>query len=471
MKLKSLGLTAFRGFDRLDINFDERLTVIAGVNGVGKSTILQAIAIAYSHSLPEFTVSREKALPVLDTDIQQGKSTCIIEMESSSLGATQLITFLSKESLDLNEKLALGHKQAQMKKDLALLEKGAPDYKNLKNEIVWIDKRLEGNFEKRLNWLFIDTHESEARLKRHLKSSPTQPLVVYYSTHRLLSRLPPKLQGVLPFKQAAAFSKSLTQVEISLNEFAKWHRAMESSRIIRKDSEHESRILKLLQEVISGLIPQIKEFWFHEENPPRYSFTKDATIDEQVSSKKSGKKLFLEQLSDGERGLIALVFDLTRRLAIANPNLENPIAEGEALVLIDEIELHLHPRWQRDVIKRLPEIFKGCQFVITTHSPQVIGEVQARCVRILSIKDARVVSETPGMAYGADSNWILNVLMGADEMNEDVEKDLQEIARLVSERSLSDARVKADDLRKRVGNTEAIQKLASTIERIERLGK
>lgn len=471
MKLKSMGLTAFRGFDRLDIDFDEQLTVIAGVNGVGKSSVLQAIAIAYSHSLPEFTVSREKPLPVLDSDIQQGKSSCIVEIESIGLGPASLITFISKESLNQSEKRALEHKQSLMKSDLALLQKGSPDYKNLRNEITWIDKRLEGNFEKRSNWLFTDTHETEARLKRYLKASPNQALVVYYSTHRLLSRLPPKLRGALPFTQAAAFSKSLTQLEISLNEFAKWHRAVGSSRVIRKDSEHGSRILKLLQEAISGLMPQIKEFWFHEENPPRYSVMKDATIAEQGNGNKAGKQLLLEQLSDGERGLIALVFDLTRRLAIANPNSENPLAEGSALVLIDEIELHLHPKWQREVIKRLPHIFKSCQFVITTHSPQVIGEIQAQSVRILSIKDGRVISETPGMAYGADSNWILNVLMGADEMSEDVEKTLEEIASLISERGLKKARIKIDDLRKRVGNTEAIQRIASTIERIERLGK
>lgn len=471
MKLKSLGLTNFRGFDRLDIDFDDKMTVIAGVNGVGKSTILQAIAIAYSHTLPEFTVSREQPLPILNTDIQQGKSSCIIEMESVGLSAASVITFLSKESLDRNEKLSLEHKQSLMKKDLPLLEKRSPEYKNLKNEITWIDKRLEGNFEKRLNWLFTDTHESQARLKRHLKSSPTQPLVVYYSTHRLLSRLPPKLQGSPPFKHAAAFEKSLAQLEISLNEFAKWHRAMNASRVIRKDSQHGPQILKLLQEAITGLIPQIKEFCFYEENPPRYSVMKDATIEEQVNGGKAGKELFLEQLSDGERGLIALVFDLTRRLAIANPNSDNPIAEGVALVLIDEVELHLHPKWQRDVIKRLPAIFKSCQFVITTHSPQVIGEVEAHCVRFLSWRDGRVVDDTPAMAYGTDSNWILRVLMGADEMNEDVESKLENASRLISERNLDGAKELIHTLRNDVGNTEAIQRLASMIERIERLGK
>ncbi|CNB23608.1 putative ATP binding protein SugR [Yersinia intermedia] len=455
MKLKSLGLTAFRGFDRLDINFDERLTVVAGVNGVGKSTILQAIAMAYSHSLPEFTVSREKALPVLDADIQQGKSTCIIEMESSGLGAAQLITFLSKESLDKDEKLALGHKQAQMKKNLARLERGAPDYKNLKNEITWVDKRLEGNFEKRLRWLFTDTNETEARLKRHLKSSPTQALVVYYSTHRLLSRLPPKLQGTLPFKQGAAFSKSLTQLEISLNEFAKWQRAIFSTRVLRKETvQYGERILKLLQEAISSLMPQVKEFWFHEGNPPRYSVMKDATMAEQVNDKKAGKQLFLEQLSDGERGLIALVFDLTRRLAIANPNLKNPIAEGEALVLIDEIELHLHPKWQREVLQRLSDTFKACQFVVTTHSPLVLGEVPARCVRFLEIVDGKVSVAVPTEAYGMDANRILQELMGAPVRNREVEGTLNALFELIDQERFDDARAAIRALEQKLGEDE-----------------
>lgn len=463
MKLKSLGLTNFRGFDRLDIDFDERMTVVAGVNGVGKSTILQAVAIAYSYSLPEYSVSREKPLPVLDADIQQGKSACIIEMESSGLGAASLITFLAKESLDKSEKLTLAHKQSQMKKDLVLLQKGTPVYKNLKNEITWIDKRLEGNFEKRLNWLFTDTHETEMRLKRHLKSSPTQALVVYYSTHRLLSRLPPKLQGALPFKQAAAFAKSLTQPEISLNEFAKWHRAMGSSRVIRRDSQHSSRILELLQEAISNLMPQIMDFWFHEENPPRYSVTKAATLAEQVNDKKAGKQLFLEQLSDGERGLIALVFDLTRRLAVANPNLENPIAEGEALVLIDEIELHLHPKWQRDVLQRLQDTFTACQFVVTTHSPLVLGEVPARCVRFLEFLDGKVSVTVPTEAYGMDANRILHEFMGAPVRNRQVDNELKALFDLIDQERFDDARAAIATLEHKLGEDEPELTRASSL--------
>lgn len=463
MKLKSLGLTNFRGFDRLDIEFDERMTVIAGVNGVGKSTILQAIAIAYSHALPEFTVSREKPLPILNSDIQQGKSSCIIEMGSDGLEAASLIVFLSKEDLDRNEKLSLEHKQSLMNKELSLLENGSPDYKNLKNEISWIDKRLEGDFERRLNWLFTDTYETEARLKRHLKSSPTQPLVIYYSTHRLLSRLPPKLKGELSFKQSAAFSKSLTQLEVSLNEFAKWHRAMNSFRIVRKDSQYASRVFSLLQEAITGLIPQIKQFWFHEGSPPRYSVVKDATFDEQVNGKKSGKQFFLEQLSDGERGLIALVFDLTRRLATANPDSENPIAEGEALVLIDEIELHLHPKWQREVLPRLRDTFKSCQFVVTTHSPQVIGEVEASCVRFLEYLDDKVSVTIPTEAYGIDSNRILQELMGAPVRNRLIGFELKTLFELIDQERFDEARSAIVALERRLGEDEPELTRASSL--------
>lgn len=463
MRLKSLGLTNFRGFDRLDIKFDDRMTVIAGVNGVGKSTVLQAIALAYSHTLPEFTVSREKPLPILNSDIQQGKSSCIIQLESCWSSGVTLLTHLAKESLDPNEKWSLEERQSSMKKVLTSLEKGSPDYKNLRNEINWIDKRLEGNFERRLNWLFSDAYETEARLKQNMKNSPTQPLVLYYSTNRLLSKLPPNLPAELRFKQSAAFEKSLTQLEISLNEFAKWHRAMSSPHVVKKDNQHGAQILKLLQQAITGLIPQIVEFWFHEENPPRYSVMKDARIDEQVNGKGKGKQLFLEQLSDGERGLIALVFDLTRRLSIANPDSENPIAEGEALVLIDEIELHLHPKWQREVLPRLRATFKNCQFVVSTHSPQVLGEVEAGCVRLLECRDGKVGYIIPDEAYGIDSNRILQEFMHVPVRNQQVADDLKKLFELIDQEDFEQARAAIIALESKLGRDEPELTRASSL--------
>ncbi len=236
-----------------------------------------------------------------------------------------------------------------------------------------------------------------------------------------------------------------------------WFRTQE--KLGGTDEPRRLKVLDALREVVGSLVPEFANLRIQEH--PRLGFVVD----------KRGQPFYLHQLSDGERGLLALFFDLTRRLAIANPDSDDPIAEGVALVLIDEIELHLHPKWQRDVMARLPRIFKSCQFVITTHSPQVLGEVPARCVRLLIPKEGRVVVETPAMSYGVDSNWILNVLMGADEMNPDVGRELEDISRLIQARELGAAKAKVAALRNRDGNTAATQKLASLVERIERLGR
>ena len=437
MKLERLSLAHCGGFEQIDIDFEKDVTLIAGVNGVGKSTLLRALAVVLSRAMPEFTPSRSTAIYFTDDDIHGDKSSLEVSARLQIDGQT------------INagvQRLRAAEEQG----DRFMLLRQAETTEEATDFVESLRSRtLTGDLEAGMK-------ETRAALAK-LKSAANPPLAVYFTPKRQLPGQPRTLPEAKPFDPSIAFGRALHDREVELREFMHWFRTQE--KLGATNEPRRLKVLDALRAVVSELVPEFTNLRIQES--PRLGFVVD----------KRGQPFYLHQLSDGERGLLALVFDLTRRLAIANPESDNPIAEGVALVLIDEIELHLHPKWQRDVIKRLPTIFKSCQFVITTHSPQVIGEVQARCVRILSMKDGRVVSETPGMAYGADSNWILNVLMGADEMNEDVEKDLEEIARLISERNLTEARTKTDDLRRRVGNTEAIQKLVSTIERIERLGK
>jgi predicted ATP-binding protein involved in virulence len=105
----------------------------------------------------------------------------------------------------------------------------------------------------------------------------------------------------------------------------------------------------------------------------------DVEIDEsplRLSVRKSGYRLGLDQLSDGERSFLAIVSDLVRRLALANPELKNPLL-GAGVVLIDELELHLHPTWQRSVADKLRATFPNIQFIATTHSPFVLQSLKA----------------------------------------------------------------------------------------------
>lgn len=456
MKLKKLTLANFRGLDQVDLDFAEDVTVIAGVNGVGKSGVLKAVTSALSLAFPKFTASKESPLGLNDTDVQAGKPGLSMSVTLGLEAAKIVIDLTRTAPLAANKAASLTKRRDDLRFAIRETRKGSKEEQDINDEIRLIELQLDQVSDIAAVRVLPDDAEADGdEMFRTLKTASRQPFAAFYSTSRFLSRLPPTLPKTKKLTAAAAYDKALSQLEVSLNDFANWYRVMASEA----NATTRDRLLRQLEQAINTFLPEVCDLALHDGRPPRFSV------------KKNGKALFLEQLSDGERGLLALVFDLTRRLAIANPDSDNPIAEGVALVLIDEIELHLHPRWQRDVIKRLPAVFKECQFVITTHSPQVIGETDARSVRLLSRRDGKVVVDTPAMAYGTDSNWILRVLMDADEMTEDVESKLTTASSLVSTRDLEGARRLIEELRNDVGNTEALQRLASMIERIERLGK
>jgi predicted ATP-binding protein involved in virulence len=188
--------------------------------------------------------------------------------------------------------------------------------------------------------------------------------------------------------------------------------------------------------------------------------------------KKNGDTYFLEQLSDGERGLLALVFDLTRRLAIANPESDNPIAEGVALVLIDEIELHLHPKWQRQVVRKLQEVFKNCQFVITTHSPQIIGQIKAEKLRLLSHDESgKVVLNSVAQTFGMDSSWVLQNIMGVPSRDYETEQKLSKVYDEIDAGDYKTARIQAEKLRSEIGDFPDLQEALALLDRFEMLGQ
>ena len=121
----------------------------------------------------------------------------------------------------------------------------------------------------------------------------------------------------------------------------------------------------------------------------------------------------LAQLSDGYRNLLALVLDFARRLAQANPTLPNPL-EAPGILLIDEIELHLHPRWQQKVIPALRAAFPNTQLIVTTHSPAVLTTVRREHIKLLGADHKfEQIPDNVG-TYGADNSRVLAEVFGAD---------------------------------------------------------
>jgi len=153
--------------------------------------------------------------------------------------------------------------------------------------------------------------------------------------------------------------------------------------------------------------------------------------------------------------MLALVGDMARRLSVLNLGLQNP-NEGRGVALIDEVDLHLHPRWQREVMAKLEATFPNCQFVITTHSPQVLGELKPESVMLL--RDGALLGHAE-RALGLSSGEVLEELMGGTGRNAAVETELNKIRSLLDKDDISNAKALLAALRDKVGDIPQVLEL------------
>jgi predicted ATP-binding protein involved in virulence len=452
MKLKSMTLANYRGFDQIDLGFEDDVTVIAGVNGVGKSGLLQALATLMSHGIPKFCVSQESPLVLANTDIQNGKNALTLSSVVELCDATLHVDITRSAPLDPSKAKELTERRDELRSAIGGMKKNSKEALEIQEQLRQIAIPLMDPSDLPTVRLITTNGLDVGIYTLQSTASRAQPIAVLYSTARLFSRLPPKLSKTQDIYLSSAYSRALTRSsEISLNDFANWYRAVSEGAI--QMPELAPKLMKLVQDVLFALLPRMSDLQLHTDGQPRFSVFK-ADKHQIQGQPKAGKRLFLAQLSDGEQGFLALALDLLRRLAIANPFTENPVEEGSALILIDEIELHLHPKWQRDVLHLLRSVFKKCQFVVTTHSPLVLGEVEARCVRFLEYQDDKVVVVTPAEAYGMDANRILQEFMGTTARNKQMNAELKALFELIDDERFAVARAKIITLQKPLGENE-----------------
>ncbi len=253
------------------------------------------------------------------------------------------------------------------------------------------------------------------------KESGGRPLALLFSTSRAVpsERVPGK--GMAAGGIDAAVADAFANRELRLGEIAAWMRVQEE---LRRERPAAGRALAAFEEVSARFLPGYANLRLGGEDR------------QQLLINRGNSAILVRQLSDGERGTLALVLDLTRRLAQANPTHEDPAAEAEAVVLIDEIDLHLHPKWQRQIVHNLKNAFPRCQFIATTHSPQVIGEVEHGRIQIIA--DGQVYS--PTHSYGVDSSRLLEEVMDADSRASDVNKLLSEVSQVIGKQQFDQAR-------------------------------
>ena len=260
-------------------------------------------------------------------------------------------------------------------------------------------------------------------------------MAVLFSTNRAVpsDRAPGK--SVAAGGIAAAFADAFADRELRLGEFVAWMRVQ---KLLRKERPASARALAAFADALARFLPSYGNLRLAGDDKQQLWIDRGST------------GIPVRQLSDGERGTLALVLDLTRRLAQANPGFADPAAEAGAVVLIDEIDLHLHPKWQREIVHNLRKTFPRCQFIATTHSPQVIGEVEHD--RIQFIADGQIHS--PTHSYGVDSSRVLEEVMDSDPRTKEVRDLLSEVSGVVGRQQFDLARELLVQIVEKLGETD-----------------
>jgi len=207
------------------------------------------------------------------------------------------------------------------------------------------------------------------------------------------------------------------------------------------------RKLELIKSVIKNAVPGFNNIYVEKKSGRA-----------QVMIEIDNEQINITQTSQGQQVLISLVTDIARRVLTLNPNMDNPL-DSYGIVVIDEVELHLHPKWQQSVVSALLKSFKNIQFVITTHSPQVLSTVDKKNIRMFVKNDNGDILSVPPtfQTKGVKSADVMAQIMGADSIPDVKEaKEVDEFTVLLSTGKKSDALILLDVLKKHFGDNHPV---------------
>jgi predicted ATP-binding protein involved in virulence len=411
-----------RAIEAAEFSFKPGFNLIVGVNGVGKSTVLDVLRTCMSHLLPLAAASRAKSFSFEVADIRSDFPLLDVTV-TASVGGEEF----QHTSRKWRERIAADDTQ-----NLDRLRREILESNRLRDRARTLLRELEESFK------VEDTYVLSRPVAEFRAATGTErgrPNCIYFATNRSVIERAAPAKGKSAGGVAAAYAAGLVARSWQLRQFAQWMRA----QLALADEQ------PVAAQHINALRTAAQRFL------PSYSNLRPDEEGARLLIDREGTALEVGALSDGERGVLAMVLDLARRLSQANPEMNDPLSDGSAVVLIDEIDLHLHPGWQRKIVRRLSEVFPQCQFIATTHSPQVVGEVEHERIQIIS--DGNVI--TPTHSFGVDSSRILEEIMDAPPRAAAVQTLLNDLSRQVSDKNLDAAMNLVAKLAEQLGENDA----------------
>ena len=406
VKVNGLELINYKKFTKSKIILDASLTVLSGKNGAGKSSVLSSVKIILSW---------------------------IIARLRNENGAGLYIPplYVNNRSIDacVNGEIFGGS--------------------------VSIPSKAKSGFTKRFNFNIAPLREYVSYKRGQLSENPTTtclPVFAYYGVERAVIDIPLRTRSQ-NYSIFDAYEKCL-EGAANFRSFFTWFRACEdweNQETVRTGKRVMHPGLKAFRTAMERFMPDYRNIYV-ERHPLG------------MILKKNGYRLYAEQLSDGEKIYLALIGDLCHRLSLANP-IGNPL-DGEGIVLIDEIDLHLHPQWQSEIATVLTQTFPNIQFVVSTHSPHVINSVPTTSLRLIGT-DGSIEPATYG--YGMPSEIILGDLMRlSNDVPIEIATILDNFNSAVGDNNPQEAQRLLTDLQSKVPNHPELARMRKRVERMMR---
>ncbi len=415
MRIESINIAGFRGIPELELEFPEQINVLVGVNGAGKSAVLDCTAIMLSRLIGRIRSTTGTGRFFSESDINNHMKGVCNEITIQFRGETVSWRVTRSRRLHRRQRIS-GLEDLRRHVEMFRKELVQPEFTDL-------------------------------------------PLAVYYPVNRAVLDIPLRIRKKHQFDRLSAYDQALSGSPSSFRLFFEWFREREDleNELRRDKSKYRDSQLQAVRTATERFLPGFRNLRVRR-SPLRMVVNKNR------------EELVINQLSDGEKCTLAMVGDLARRMAISNPNLEDPL-KVKAIALIDEADLHLHPSWQRTLPSAFGETFPNCQFLLSTHSPAILSHLRPENIWILERTKKGIEAARPTSSFGQKIDRILEDVMNVPARPNQIGDKVSLLFLAIEQRKLEQAKRILDELSGEIGSDPDLVKADLLIRRKEILGR
>ena len=439
MRLDSIHLTNYRGHADLKVDFGPGFNVVVGVNGSGKTSLLRGVCDSLNGLL--------------------WRHIARFPLSLTESGHIRLLTIKvgGRYRFEPQYPLKIGAVGTDFESSWAwTLMRAGPGGE------VELSGQLPGNIQ-----VGLQQNNSSDTESQH--DAPNLPLLAFYRANRHWNQPQPDEFQAATLKQAR------------LDGYASWwdasldSTAMQSWAIGKclerfQTSSETGKLFDAIDDDELELVNAALAVAVDGARGLRYDLKQKSLLMEWTADAQGLPRdpTTFEHLSDGQRAVIGLVADIARRMCLLNPQLGMAVtSKTTGVVLIDELDMHLHPEWQRRITRGLKAAFPAIQFIVASHSPQVLGELTPEEIILLHPEGI----SHPQVSYGLDSSSVLKVIMGATARSPEIEADLATLFSIIERNELSNARSLLAKLTECAPGIPELGGAAALIKRKELLGR